>query len=84
MLKINRIETKDLLYYEALFNGGNLYAFTISELSSQLATIYGFKTLLTKFNLNQNHYKLQKFPQKIIENRKKIITFTVSNNKLKI
>ena len=52
MLKINRIETKDLLYYEALFNGGNLYAFTISELSSQLATIYGFKTLLTEFNLN--------------------------------
>ena len=52
MLKINRIETKDLLYYEALFNGGNLYAFTISELINQLATIYGFKTLLNIFNLN--------------------------------
>ena len=52
MLKINRIETNGLLYYEALFSGGNLYAFTISELGSQLATIYGFKTLLTEFNLN--------------------------------
>ena len=52
MLKINRIETEDLLYYEALFNGGNLYAFTISELVNQLASIYGFKTLLTEFNLN--------------------------------
>ena len=52
MLKINRIETKDLLYYEALFNRANLYAFTISELVNQLATIYGFKTLLTEFNLN--------------------------------
>ena len=52
MLKINRIETKDLLYYEALFNGGNLYAFTISDLVNQLATIHGFKTLLNTFSLN--------------------------------
>ena len=73
MLKINRIETNGLLYYEALFNGGNLYTFTISELINQLATIYGFKTLLTEFNLNQNHYKLRKFPQKRIKNRKKLL-----------
>lgn len=52
MLKINRIQTKDLVYYEALFLGGNLYAFSISELVSQLASIYNFKTLLTEFNLN--------------------------------
>jgi len=52
MLKINRIETNGLLYYEALFNGGNLYAFTINDLISQLVSIYNFKTLLTEFNLN--------------------------------
>lgn len=52
MLKINRIQTKDLVYYEALFLGGNLYAFSISELVIQLASIYNFKTLLTEFNLN--------------------------------
>lgn len=52
MLKINRIQTKDLLYYEALFLGGNLYAFTINDLISQLVSIYNFKTLLTEFNLN--------------------------------
>ena len=59
MLKIKRIETKNLLYYEALFNGGNLYAFTISDLVNQLATIYGFKTLLNIFNLNQNEVSKQ-------------------------
>lgn len=52
MLKINRIQTKDFVYYEALFNGGNLYAFSMSELVNQLASIYNFKTLLTEFNLN--------------------------------
>ena len=52
MLKINRIETKGFVYYEALFNGGNLYAFTINDLINQLVSIYNFKTLLTEFNLN--------------------------------
>lgn len=52
MLKINRIETKDLLYYEALFNGGNLYAFTISDLVNQLASIYGFRVVLFEYELN--------------------------------
>jgi hypothetical protein len=52
MLKINRIETKELTYYEALFLGGNLYAFSMNDLISQLVSIYNFKTLLTEFNLN--------------------------------
>ena len=52
MLKINRIETKDLLYYEALFNGGNLYAFSIIDLQYQLITIYGFRAVLFEYNLN--------------------------------
>ena len=52
MLKINRIQTKDGFYYEALFIGGNLYAFTISELVSQLNSIYGLKTSLFTFSLN--------------------------------
>lgn len=53
MLKINRITTKDSYYYEALFNNGNLYAFTINELVEQLNIIYGFKLpLFTNFNLN--------------------------------
>ena len=52
MLKINRFETNGLLYYEALFLGGNLYAFTIKDLISQLISIYGFKSSLFEFNLN--------------------------------
>ena len=52
MLKINRIQVKEFVYYEALFKGGNLYAFTINDLITQLVSIYGFKTLLTEFNLN--------------------------------
>lgn len=52
MLKINRFESKGLTYYEALFTGGNLYAFTIKDLISQLCSIYGFKSSLFEFNLN--------------------------------
>ena len=52
MLKINRIQTKNFVYYEALFNGGNLYAFTINDLITQLVSIYNFKTLLTEFCAN--------------------------------
>lgn len=52
MLKINRIETEEFIYYEALFTNGNLYAFTINDLISQLVSIYNFKNLLTEFNLN--------------------------------
>lgn len=52
MLKINRFESKGLTYYEALFLGGNLYAFTIKDLISQLINIYGFKSSLFEFNLN--------------------------------
>jgi len=41
MLKIiYRTETKDLIYYEAVFNWGSLFAFTISELIEQLQNNY--------------------------------------------
>jgi hypothetical protein len=52
MLKINRFESKGLTYYEALFLGGNLYAYSIKDLISQLVSIYGFKVSLFEFNLN--------------------------------
>lgn len=39
MLKINNYTD----YYEATFIGGNLYAFNIGNLITQLVTIYGFK-----------------------------------------
>lgn len=51
-MRLKRIETKDLLYYEATFTNGNLIAFTINELISQLCTIYGFKTSLFTYSLN--------------------------------
>ena len=40
MLEINQIITGDSYYFEALFFGGNLYAFTIKDLLVQLQTIY--------------------------------------------
>lgn len=41
MLKIiYRIENKDLIYYEAVFQWGSLFAFTISELTKQLTENY--------------------------------------------
>ncbi len=52
MIKINRFESKGLTYYEALFTDGNLYAFTIKDLISQLISVYGFKVSLFEFNLN--------------------------------
>lgn len=51
-MKIIRIPTKDMFYYECTFLGGNLYAFTINELICQLWEIYGFKLSLFHFNLN--------------------------------
>lgn len=39
IIKINRFDG----YYEALFLGGNLYAFTIKDLVNQLVNIYGFE-----------------------------------------
>lgn len=48
MLKINRYTD----YYEATFNGGNLYAFTFKDMINQLSTIYGFNLSLFTFNLN--------------------------------
>lgn len=52
MLKINRIQKGDLIFYEALFTGGNLYAFSISELITQLTEIHNFRTSLFTFCLN--------------------------------
>ena len=38
MLKqIIRIETKEVLYYEAVFNWGSLYAYTIKDLLKELS-----------------------------------------------
>lgn len=52
MIKINRIEKGDLIYYEALFVGGNLYAYCISDLVSQLVSIYRFEISLFNFSKN--------------------------------
>ena len=52
MLKINRIQDKELVYYEAIFNGQNLYTFSINDMIVQLWQIYGFKLSLFQFNLN--------------------------------
>ena len=52
MLKINRIQKGDFVFYEALFAGGNLYAFTISSMIAQLVEIYKFKITLFEFSLN--------------------------------
>lgn len=52
MLKINRIQKGDLIFYEALFMGGNLYAFSIADLISQLIEIHNLKTSLFTFCLN--------------------------------
>lgn len=52
MIKINRIQSKDLVFYEAIFLGGNLYAFTINDLICQLWQIYNFKLSLFQFNNN--------------------------------
>jgi len=43
MLKINIIQEDDFVYYEALFNGGNLYAFFLFDLLLQLMIIYEIK-----------------------------------------
>jgi len=49
MLKINKHSN----YYEALFLGGNLYAFTLLDLFKQLLTIYNIRTEIFTFdNLN--------------------------------
>ena len=52
MIRINRIQSKDLVYYEAIFLGGNLYAFTINDLICQLWEIYDFKLSIFQFNNN--------------------------------
>ena len=52
MIRINRIQSKDLEYLECTFLGGNLYAFNINDLICQLWQIYGFKLSLFHFNLN--------------------------------
>lgn len=52
MIKINRIQNDDLLYYEATFTNGNLIAFSINELITQLNSIHNFNFNLFKFNIN--------------------------------
>lgn len=42
-LKINRIQEEDFVYYEALFDNGNLYAFFLCDLLLGLMRIHGFK-----------------------------------------
>ena len=53
MLKINRIQCNDgFMYYEAVFKGGNLYAYSINDMIVQLWKVYGFKLPLFEFNLD--------------------------------
>jgi hypothetical protein len=52
MLKIQRIQSKELVYYYCTFLGGNLYAFTMVDLISQLRSIYNIRINLFTFNLN--------------------------------
>lgn len=58
MLNIFKHKLHDITYYEALFIGGNLYAFTLNELMNDLINRYGFKVsdvtteLFTFKNLN--------------------------------
>lgn len=50
MLRIYKL--KNSVGYEAVFNGGNLLAFTLPDLLVQLAVIYGIKTPLFTFYAN--------------------------------
>ena len=50
MLRIYKLPNS--LGYEAVFNGGNLLAFTLFDLLTQLADIYGITTPLTIFYAN--------------------------------
>lgn len=52
-IKINRIQTaKDNVYFEAVFNGGNLLCFSFAELLKQLKEIYNINLEIFKFNAN--------------------------------
>jgi hypothetical protein len=49
MLKINRIQCSDgFIFYEAVFKGGNLYAYSINDMIEQLKGQFP----ILKFNLN--------------------------------
>lgn len=43
MITINKYNLGDIVYFEANFLGGNLIAFTISELITDLIKRFGFK-----------------------------------------
>lgn len=40
MIEINQCIAEDFYYFEALFFGGNLYAFTLKDLLQQLQDIH--------------------------------------------
>jgi hypothetical protein len=48
MVKIN----KHPEYFEAVFEGGNLYAFSLPELARQLHEIYGINAIPFTFECN--------------------------------
>lgn len=53
MLEINIISTEKVSYFEAIFVGGNLYAYSLVDMLRQLKEIHGLNVpLLTQFNLN--------------------------------
>ena len=52
MLRIKRVENNGFIYYEAVFENDNLYAFSLSDLICQLWQIYGFKLSFFQFNPN--------------------------------
>lgn len=55
MLVINKYKLNDITYFEALFLGGNLIAFTVNELINDLVYRYGFK--LTDITTELFHFR---------------------------
>jgi len=55
MLTINKYKLDNITYYEALFLGGNLIAFTVKELINDLIHRYGFK--ITDITTELFHFK---------------------------
>lgn len=51
-IKINKVQTANNTYFEAVFNGGNLFCFSLAELCKQLKDIYNIE--FPFFNLNLN------------------------------
>ena len=51
-VKITKYQNGNFFYYEATFKNGNLLAFSIYDLVSQLVSIYGMKSNLFSYLFN--------------------------------